>query len=92
MIARVMLVAYREDEWEALRPTAEDRDELCPTWKEWNEQGKKYVKQLEARGIKYEWLPFDVEKCQQYCRQRGIPNDADNRVFFSEWLHTNHMQ
>ena len=82
-----VFLAYREDQWEALRAAAVDRDELKDTWKEWDEEGKKYLAEFKARGIPYVWVPFDVEECQRYCQERGIRNTIENRILFARRKH-----
>jgi hypothetical protein len=82
-----MLVAYPEDKWDVMRAAAADRDKLHSTWGEWIEEGKIHVVELEARGTKFVWVPFDVEECQQYCKDRGIPNNSENRLHFARFEH-----
>ena len=82
-----VLSVYREDQWEALRATAVDGSELRVTWKEWNAEGEKFMAELKARGIPYVCVLLDVEEIQQYCKERGIPNDRDARMRFAQHKH-----
>jgi hypothetical protein len=56
-----MLIAYREDQWEAMRAAADDRDELHSTWREWSgmRKAKNTWRNLRREVFPYVWMPFD---------------------------------
>jgi hypothetical protein len=73
------IATYRKDQWEMLRATAADRDNLEETWEEWNTGLEKLVAKLEAGGILYVRVLLDVEEIQRFCQEQGIPNDSTAR-------------
>ena len=70
-----------------LLAVAADRDQLHNTWTQWNAESKQSLAEFEAKGITYTWMPLDVEECQQYCKDRGIPNNSENRLRFARFKH-----
>jgi hypothetical protein len=76
----IPIAAYRQDQWETLLATAADRDQLEDTWEEWNAGVEKLIAGLEARGVQCLRVLLQVEEIEQFCEERGIPNDAEARA------------
>jgi hypothetical protein len=78
--AFLMAVAtYREDQWDSLLASAADRDSMDETWEEWNEGIEEVIANLESQGHAYICVQLDVEEIEQYCQEKGVPNDSKAR-------------
>jgi hypothetical protein len=74
------IACYRPDQWEELLASAADREQLEPTWDEWNTTVEKLIAGLEAKSIPYVRVLLDVEEIKQFCKEQGIPNDGKART------------
>ncbi len=77
----LMAVAtYREDQWDRLRASAADRDSMDETWEKWNAGIEEVIANLESQGHAYVCVQLDVEEIEEYCKEKGVPNDSKARL------------
>jgi hypothetical protein len=73
------VATYREDQWDKLRASATDGDSMDETWEKWNEGIEEVIANLESQGHAYVCVQLDVEQIEQYCQEKGVPNDSKAR-------------
>jgi hypothetical protein len=74
------VATYDPAQWDALLATAADRDDLEDTWEEWNAGLQKVITEFETRRVPFILVSLDVDEINQFCREKGIPNDSKARA------------
>ncbi len=80
---RVGVAWYKPSEWEQLRQAVTDPERLELTHREWLQIAKKGCRELQANGFDYERVIVAVDELVAWCRDRGVPVDADARSQFA---------
>ena len=75
----INLAYYRKRDWERFLASADDRDKLHETWKDWHRDYKKIKKKLISEGFTVKECVIDIDALTNYCRMKGIKNDGKAR-------------
>ncbi|MEX2284550.1 MAG: hypothetical protein WEE89_18825 [Gemmatimonadota bacterium] len=77
---------YSREHWQRLRDASEDRADLEDTWEEWNAQAEEQLADLRCSSIRVIKVPVDVDAMVDWCRERGVPVNAENRAAYTAEL------
>jgi hypothetical protein len=73
---------YRREQWQRLRETAVDAHLLEASYDDWIEVLDSAVTKITDRGLEPRLIEVDVNTLLAYCKQQGIPNNAEARSKF----------
>jgi len=83
---RYGVACFSREQWPLLLRTAEDADNLEPTWEDWHDSLQERKRALKAKGIMLEEVPLDVDEFNKYCASRHIPKNAGSRAGYAAML------
>jgi hypothetical protein len=83
MNARVGIAWFKASEWDRLRQVSSDSERLERSHREWLRQARKGLSQLRRLGLVCERVPVGVDELVEWCRERGIPVNAEARAEFA---------
>ena len=73
---------YRREQWQLLRETAIDAHLLEESYDDWIEVLDSAVTKITDQGLEPRLIEVDVDALLAYCKQHGIPNNAEARAKF----------
>jgi hypothetical protein len=71
------------EQWERLKATADDRDQLDDTFEEWQATVGAAMQSFEAQGMAVRKVDLDVDELLAWCRSRGRRNDGPARAEYA---------
>lgn len=78
---------YREDQWQLLKSTASDAENIEDTYQEWLQSAEKAMKRLEKQGFKPGKVDLNVKEFNGWCEREGrIPNAGSRSEYTAELL------
>jgi hypothetical protein len=80
---RHFFLSPRREDYERFRAIMDDRDELHPTFDEWEKNIKRHVAEAKAQGVILEPVSFDAEKFIAFCRSNNLPCGDQARAQFA---------
>jgi len=76
---------YKREEWEQFLALADDREKLEDTYDEWIRDFRKTVRNMRKAGINPRKVCFKLDELIDFCRKKGLKNNAEARSeFFAE--------
>jgi hypothetical protein len=73
---------YRREQWPLLRRSAADAHMLEESYDDWIEVLDSAVTKIRDHGLEPKLVDVDVNELLAYCKQQGIPNNAEARAKF----------
>ena len=73
---------YRREQWLQLLETAADAQILEKTYDEWLEILDSSMEKIKAHGIEPELIHVDVNELLDFCKNKGLQNNAGARSIF----------
>jgi hypothetical protein len=70
---------YRENQWELLRSTAFDSENIEDTYQDWLESAEDSMEKLKRQGFEPVKVYLDVEDFNEWCGRKGRIRDAVSR-------------
>ena len=77
---------YRKDQWELLKLTAADSENIEDTYEVWEKQAIFALKELKKRGQFFEKVDFDVKQFNQWCKEENKKPDSKTRSEYVAYL------
>ncbi len=77
---------YREDQWQLLRSTASDVENIEDTYQEWLQSAEKAMKELKKQGLKPVKADLNVKEFNEWCEIEGRIPDAGSRSEYTAEL------
>ncbi len=78
---------YRKDQWQLLRSTACDAENIEDTYQEWLRSAEKAIKRFKKQGLKPVKVDLDVKEFNDWCEREGkIPNAGSRSEYAAELL------
>lgn len=71
---------YKKEQWELLKATAADSENIEDTYEEWEKQASHTIKELKKKGQNIEKIGFDVNKFNDWCKKNGKKPDSLSRA------------
>ena len=70
---------YRPAQWQRVRDTSSDADDLEDTYEEWLRLAEQKLTELKAGGLRVEKVDVDSEQLILWCNERGLEMNAQAR-------------
>ena len=80
---RHFFLSPRREDYERFRAIMDDRNELHPTFDEWEKDIKRHVAAAKGQGVILEPVSFDAEKFVAFCRSNNLPFGDRARAQFA---------
>lgn len=80
---RMGIAWYRKEQWQRLRQSSEDVDDLGETYEEWLAAALDGLKKLAALGVEAEKVDVDVDELLAWCNIQGLPLNGESRSEFA---------
>jgi hypothetical protein len=80
---RVALAWYSADEWEKLRATAADVDNMEETYDEWVAHARMALKAAEAARLEVVKVVVRIDELVAWCKEKGLSVDGQARASFA---------
>ena len=71
---------YDRAQWEKLTQVVENRSELDDTYEQWESGAVNFLQKMEREGRKIAKVFVDVDALVAWCRNRGLPVNAESRA------------
>lgn len=82
---------YREDQWELLKSTAADPEEIEDTYQEWLKGALNLIKTLKRQGLDVCKVDLDVGRFNDWCQMnRRVPNGESRAEYVAELVRHKH--
>ena len=79
----VAFVSYRPEQWQRIRETATDAEELEMSYSEWLQVAEERFKQVQSAGFRVEKVDVDSEELIRWCNERGLENNGRARSSYA---------
>lgn len=76
---RVAFCWYQRDEWEKLKATAADKEDLDDTYDEWKSNASSAIKDLRDEGQLIQKVSIKIDVLEAWCREEGVDNNSKAR-------------
>ena len=80
---RVALAWYTEEEWEKLRATAADVNNLEETYDEWVTHARMALREAESAGLEVVKVVVHVDELGAWCNENGLAMNGQARARFA---------
>jgi len=77
---------YREDQWELLKSTASDRENIEDTYHEWLQHAEEGIKKFKNQGLRPARVDLNVKEFNDWCEREGRIPDAGSRSEYTAEL------
>ena len=78
---------YQQDQWELLKKVSIDSDIIEDTYKDWQKNAKKLIKDMKRSGIDPIRVNLDVNKLIKWCSDKKKPlNSASRSEYVTDLL------
>ena len=75
----VAFVWYRPEQWQRIRETAADAEELEMSYSEWLQVAEERFKEVQSAGFQVEKVDVDSEELIRWCNERGLESNGKAR-------------
>ena len=76
---RLGIAWYREDQWELLKSTASDAENIEHTYQEWLQSAEDSIEKLKKQGFGPVKVDLDVNEFNEWCGRKGRIRNAGSR-------------
>ncbi len=76
----VGLAWFDRKQWQRLTAVVEDRNELDPTFEQWQQSALEAVRMIEQEGQSVEKVHVEVESLVSWCKEKGLPVNGKSRA------------
>ena len=76
---RIAFCWYQRDEWEKLKATAADKDDLDDTYDEWKSNASSAIQDLRDDGQLIQKVSIKIDQLEAWCEEEGVDNNSQAR-------------
>ena len=77
---------YQPDEWEKLKATAADKENLDDTYDEWKSNASRAIQDLRDEGQHIQKVSIKIEQLEVWCEEEGVDNISQARTQYAVHL------
>jgi len=70
---------YQREEWEKLKATAVDKDDLDDSYDEWRTNASSAIAELRGDGQLIQKVKINIEQLDAWCEDKGVENNSAAR-------------
>jgi len=83
---------YREDQWDLFYSSAEDKNTIHNSYKEWENEASRTFSDFQKQGVNVRKIDIDMIDLFRWCKEKGLKNTGGTRAkYISEQVKKIHL-